>query len=95
MYRDNKKARDNLGRKRKSTGFIYLPGSKYREAEGHLMIRSFLKDTVINYILGIVKYTNKLELYRQCPPIRVKVTKISEIVNTSCVRNFMRVTPVS
>ena len=46
--RDRKIARDNFGKKRKLTGFIYLPGSKFREAEGHLMMRSFLQDAVIN-----------------------------------------------
>ena len=34
-YRDRKIERDNFGRKRKSTGFIYLPGSKLRESEGN------------------------------------------------------------
>ena len=46
--RDRKIARDNFGRKRKPTGFIYLPGSKFWEAEGHLMIRLCLQDSVIN-----------------------------------------------
>ena len=30
--------RDNFGRKIKSTVFIYLPGSKFRQAEGLLML---------------------------------------------------------
>ena len=34
--RDRKIARDNFGKDRKSTGFIHPPGSKFREAEGHL-----------------------------------------------------------
>ena len=34
--RDRKTARDNFGRKIKYTGFIYLPGSKFRESEVHL-----------------------------------------------------------
>ena len=37
---DEKIAREHFGRKIKSTGFIYLPGSKLREAEGHLMMGS-------------------------------------------------------
>ena len=92
---DRKIARNNFGRKRKSTGFIYLPGSKFREAEDHLTMRSCLQDAVINSAPGIRKYTNKLELYRQRPPRRVKDTNISEIENTSCVRSVMKVTPVS
>ena len=60
--RDRKIARDNFGRKRKPTGFIYLPGSKYREAESHLIMRSCLKDAVIIYAYRIGKCINKLEL---------------------------------
>ena len=66
--RDLKIARDNFGGKRKSTGYIYLPGSKFREAEGHLTMRSCLQDAVINYAPRIGKYINKLESYRQVPP---------------------------
>ena len=58
-------------------------------------MRSCLKDAVINSASRIGKYTNKIELYRQCPSRRVKDTKLSEIESTSCVRNVMRVTPVS
>ena len=93
--RDRKIARDNFSRNRKSTGFIYLPGSKFREAEVHLSMRSCLKDDVIISAPRLVKYINKIELYRQCPPRGVKGTKLSEIENTSCVKNVMRVTPLS
>ena len=58
--RDWKIARDNFGRKIKSTGYIYLPGSKYREADGHLKLRSCLQYAVINSSLRIGKYVNKL-----------------------------------
>ena len=34
--RDRKEEKENFGRKRKATGCIYLPGSVFREAEGHL-----------------------------------------------------------
>ena len=47
--RDRKIARDNFGKKRKSTGFIYLPGSEFREAEGRSSMSSCLQDYVINY----------------------------------------------
>ena len=56
---------------------------------------SCLQDAVINSAPRIGKYINKLELYRQCTPRRVKDKKMTEIENTSCVINFMRVTPVS
>ena len=92
--RDRKIARDNFGRKRKSSGFIYLPGSKLREAEGRFTMRSCLQDSVINSAPRIVKYINELELYIQCPPIRVKYKKITDIESNSCVRSAMKVTPV-
>ena len=73
----------------------FLPGSDFREAEGRLSMRSYLQDSVINYDPSIGKYIVKKELYRQYPPRKVKDTNISEIENTSCVINFMEVTPLS
>ena len=57
-------------------------------------MRSCLQDAIINSAPIIGKFTNKQELYRQCPPRRVKGSNISVMENTSCVRNFMKVTPV-
>ena len=47
---------DNIGRKIKPTGYIYLLGSKYRDAEGHLKLRSCLQDAAVNYAPSIGKY---------------------------------------
>ena len=47
-------------RKRKPTGYIYLTGSKYCEAEGYLKLRSCLFDTVIDSYPRIVKYKKNL-----------------------------------
>ena len=58
-------------------------------------MRSCLQDAVINSDPRIGKYIDKHELYRQYPPRKVKDTNISEIENTSCMRNVMKVTPVS
>ena len=58
-------------------------------------MRSCLQDAVINSAPRIEKLINKQELYRQCPPRRVKDLNISEMENTSCVRNVLKVTPVS
>ena len=93
--RDRKISRDNFGRKIKPAGFIYLPGSKFHEDEVHLMMRSCLQYAVINSAHRIGKYTNKLELYRQFNPRRVKYTKIKDTNNNSCVRSVMKVTTVS
>ena len=93
--RDRKIAGDNFGKKRKPTGFIFFPGSDFREAEGHLSMSLCLQDAVINSSPRIGKYIDKQELYRQCLPRKVKDRNISEIENTSCVRNVMKVTPVS
>ena len=93
--RDLKAINDNYGRKRKTTSYIYIPWSKYREAEGHLKLRSCLQGAVINYVPIIGKYINKLELYNQCLPRIVKDGIMTEIENTLCMRSFMNVTPVS
>ena len=69
---DRKITNHNFERTRKSTGYIYTPGNKYREAGGYLKMISCLQDSVIDSTPRIGKYINKLELYRQCPPIRAK-----------------------
>ena len=58
----------NFGSKIKSTGYMYPPGYKYREAEGHLKLRSCLKDAVIKSASRIGKYIHF--------PRRVKDTNI-------------------
>ena len=78
----------------KPTGYIYLPGTQYREAEGHLKLRSFLHDYVIIYAPRIGKYINKHELHRQFPPRRVKDTNMNDIKNSLCVINVVIVTSV-
>ena len=60
--RDMKITKYNFVRKRKPTGYICLPVSRYREAEGYLKPRPCFQDTVINYASRIGKYTNKLEM---------------------------------
>ena len=65
LDRDPKKTIDNYARKIKSTGYIYLHGSQYCEAEDYLKLSSCIKDAVINYIPNIDKFINKLELYNQ------------------------------
>ena len=58
--RDQKIGRKHYGRKRKSPGYIYLPGSKFREAEGHLTMMSCLQDDVIDSSPRVGKYINSL-----------------------------------
>ena len=57
-------------------------------------MRSRLQDAVINYAPSIGKLINKMELYRQCPPRRVKDTKMTDIENILCVRSVMKVIQV-
>ena len=71
--RDRKIARETFGRKRKSTGCIFLPGSDFFEAEGHLSMRSCLQYAVINSAPRIEKYNDQQELYIQCPPSGVDI----------------------
>ena len=58
-------------------------------------MRSCLQDAVINSAPRIGKFINKEELYRQCPPRRVKNSHISEIEKCACVTNVMKITPMS
>ena len=58
-------------------------------------MRSYLQDVVINSAPRIENFIDKQKLYRQCSPRTVKDSNISEIENTSCVRNFLEVNPVS
>ena len=57
--RDRKMAKENFSRKRKSTECIYIPGSDFRESEGHLSMRSCLQDAVINSAPRIGKYIDQ------------------------------------
>ena len=59
------KPRQKLGRKGKSTGYIYIPGSQFCEAEDNLKLRSCSHDSIINSAPRIGNYINKHELYRQ------------------------------
>ena len=54
------KIREFFSKKRKSTGFVHVPGSKFRETGGHLSMRPCLQDAVINYAPRIGKYIDKL-----------------------------------
>ena len=73
-YKDMKKSQQKFGRKRKSTGYSYFPGSQYLASLGYLKLRSSLHDTVINSASSIRKYINKIELYIQFPYRREKVS---------------------
>ena len=77
--RDRRVAKENSGRKIKGTGCIHLPGSGFHEAGGHFSMSSCLQVAVINSAPRIGKYIDKQELYRQCPPRKVKDINISEI----------------
>ena len=93
--RYRKIARDIFGKKRKSNGYIYLHGSKFCEARGHFAMRSCLQYDVNNSAPRILKYIYNLKFYIQCPPRRVKDTKMTEIENNSYVKSPMKVTPVA
>ena len=73
------KSIQNVGRRIKPTGYIYLPGSQLCEAEGHLNIGSCLYDYIINSAYRIVNTINKYELYSQFPSRRLKYTNVNEI----------------
>ena len=94
MDLNQKIIKDNFGRKIKSKRYIYLPGSKYHEAEGYLKLMLCLQETFINYAPRIVKYINKLGFYYQCPTRRVKDKNMSVIENNLCGKSVINLTPV-
>ena len=60
------------GRKLRATGYEYIIGSPYRDAEGLSHLRSCLHDAITNTDPRIGKKKDKLDLYIQCPTRRVK-----------------------
>ena len=46
--KDTRIRRTYSGRKRKPTGYFYITGSPYRDAEGSSHLRSCLRDAIIN-----------------------------------------------
>ena len=46
--KDTRIRRVHSGRKRKATGFVYLKGSPYRDADGSSQLRSCRHDEIIN-----------------------------------------------
>ena len=84
-----------LVKKENQLGAFFFLGQDSLKLKITLKMRSCLQDAVINYAPRTRKFINKLEIYRQCPPRRVKNSHIYEIENSSCVKFFMNVTPVS
>ena len=64
--------RYGMERKRKQIGYIYLPVSQFHEAEGHLKLRSYVHDDIINSAPSIGNFIDKHESYNQLPPRIVK-----------------------
>ena len=71
------------GRKRRSPGYACLNSSPYSDAEGSSQLISCLHDATINAAPRIGKFFDKLDLYRQCPPRRMKDTEIKELENAN------------
>ena len=64
------------GRKQKATGYVYITGATYLDAEGLSQLRSYLHDAIINSAPIIGGKMEKFEFYRQCSPRRVRNTEI-------------------
>ena len=64
------------GRKQNSTGYFFITGSPYRDAEGSPQHRSCLHDAIINTAPRIGGEIDQSELYRKCSPRRVMDTTI-------------------
>ena len=74
---------------------MYLKGSPYRDAEGSSQLISCLHDEIINAAPRIGQRIEKMELYRQCSPIRVKDTNMSELEKCYCVSSFITIAYIS
>ena len=46
--KDKRIRRTYSGRKRRSIGYVYHKGLRYRDAEGSSYLRSYINDTIIN-----------------------------------------------
>ena len=64
-------------RKRRAAGYVYLNSSPYSDAEGSSQLISCLHDSIINSAPRIGGGVDNLELYRQCPPRRVRDTHMT------------------
>ena len=81
------------GRKRRATGYVYLNGSPYCDAEWSSQLRWCLHDVIINADPRIGK-KNKLGLYRQCTTRIVKDTQLKELRKCECVSSVINIEPV-
>ena len=77
----------------RATGYMYRKGSPYRYAEGLPQLRLCLHDAIINAYLIIDETIEILELYRQCPPKRLKDTQMAELEKCECVSFVMTIAP--
>ena len=64
------------GRKWKTTGYVYITGSPYCDAEVSSQLRSYLHDEIINAAPRMGGGVDKFGFYRQCSPRRMKDTEI-------------------
>ena len=82
------------GRKQRATGYVYLNGSPYLDAEGLSQLISCLRLDIINAAPIIGGGVDKLELYRQCPPRRLKDTYLKELGKCECLSSLITIVPV-
>ena len=82
------------GREKKATGFVYIRGSPYRDAKVSSQLRECLHAAIINAAPIIGNIIDKSELYRQCPPIRVKDTNMTELEFFDFVSSAMTVATI-
>ena len=64
--KDRIMCRKYSGRKRNVTGYVYITGSPYRDAEGLSQLRSCIHDAIIIAAPRIEGEMDIFELYRHC-----------------------------
>ena len=81
--KDTSMLRTYSGIKQRATGYVYLNGSPYCDAKGSSHLRSCLRHAINNAVPIIGGNIDKLKLYRQCTPRRMKDKHLKELENAN------------
>ena len=77
-----------------ATSFVYLKGSPYRDSKGSWQLISCLHDAINNAAPKMGGKIDRLELYQQFPPRKVKDTHMIKLEKCKCLSSIMTIMPV-
>ena len=87
-----RQSRTFFARKKKPTGYFFIPAYQFSKAIGYMEMIMCLNDDIIDYASWTKNYINTHELYNHCPHTQVKDTTINVINIALCVRSAISVT---